>query len=299
MLQFGLRLGEHPQVVVTNTPLPSKKYKEIRSHPRTYRIGGSTFENRAHLAPSFFDRVTGQYQGTRLGRQELEAELFEDTPGALWSTALLESTRCKDAIPRGVDIVRTVIGVDPAGRIQDMTRLVLGVSAKTREPGKGDEAGIVVACLGDDGHAYVLADCSTLGSPHAWGAAVADAYLRYAADRVVGEANHGGVTVEEVIRTVAKHRGVPNIAYKPVWASKGKHTRAEPVAALYEQNRVHHIGCHSELEAEMCDWLPGGSSPNRMDALVFTLTELMLQGGSGGSVEVGVPRERDAPLFAS
>ncbi len=256
-LQFGLRAGARPRQCVTTTPRPIRTLKTIIEDPDTVITRGASSENLANLAPAFIKRILKRYEGTRLGRQELDGEILEDLPGALWSRARIEELR----VARAPELVRVVVAVDPAA----------GSSAAS------DETGIVVAGLGADAHGYVLDDRSLRGSPDAWGRAVVTAYHRWRADRVVGEVNHGGEMVEHVIRTVD-----PAAAYKAVRASRGKVRRAEPVAALDEQGRVHHVGAFPELEDQMCAFTAdferagAGFSPDRVDARVWALSELML-----------------------
>lgn len=257
-LLLGLRLGADPRVVVTTTPRPTPVVKELMAHPTTVVTRGSTYDNRANLAPAFFEGIISRYEGTRLGRQELYAEILDDNPNALWQRSQIDKLRVTEA---PAELQRIVVAIDP--------------SATTT----GDEAGIIVAGLGPDGHGYVLDDATIRGSPHTWGSKAVQAYHRHRADRIVAEVNNGGEMVELTIRTVDD-----KVGYKAVHASRGKRTRAEPIAALYEQGRVHHVGTFAELEDEMCDWEPEMPSPNRMDALVWALTELMLgpQGWSRG-----------------
>jgi phage terminase large subunit-like protein len=256
-LQFGLRLGARPRQVVTTTPKPSKFLRQIMSDPATVVTRGSSYENIANLAPAFLKRIIAKYEGTRLGRQELNAELLEDTPGALWTRARLDELR----VAKAPELRRIVVAVDPAAGSGE----------------SNDETGIVVAGLGLDGQGYVLEDASLRGSPDAWGRAAVMAYRRWAADRIIGEVNNGGEMVEHVIRTVDK-----SVPYKAVRASRGKVSRAEPVAALDEQGRVHHVGGFPELEDQMCAFARGfdrasaGFSPDRVDARVWALSELML-----------------------
>lgn len=280
-VMFGLRLGNNPQAVITTTPKPKKLIKElIKTPPAPIRITkGHTKDNAENLAPTFLRTIVTKYQGTRLGRQELAGEILDDVEGALWKRDQIDELRLPE-IPS--DPVRLVVGVDPA------------VTAKSTS----NETGIVVAalaqcrCLGQaEFHGFVLHDGSLKGSPDQWAKQVNAAYSLFRADRVVGEVNNGGDLVEHTIRTVN-----PSIAYKSVTASRGKVKRAEPIAALYEQHRVHHIGASfTELEDQMCQWVPapeptadrkktdeatpdGGDddveSPDRMDALVWALTEL-------------------------
>jgi len=257
MLQFGLRLGVRPRQVITTTPRPLPLLAEIMHRGDAVVTRGSTFENRANLPPSFFDAIVARYQGTRLGRQELYAEWLEDMPGALWQRARIEATRVQQA----PELVRVVVAVDPA------------VSS-----GEGaDETGIVVAGLGTDGHGYVLEDASLTGSPDAWGRTAIACFRRWRADRLIGEVNNGGELIEYVLRTVD-----PAVPYRAVRASRGKRARAEPVAALDEQGRVHHVGGFPVLEDQMCQFTSdfeaarAGFSPDRVDARVWALSELML-----------------------
>jgi len=249
MLQMGLRLGDNPQVIVTTTPKPIKLLKEIMKDPMTVISRGKTYDNMDNLAKAYIETVIRRYEGTTLGRQELNAELIEDVEGALWTRRLIEENRVREA----PELVRVVVGVDP--------------SATT----KGDEAGVVVAGLGADGNAYVLDDLSIQGSPDTWGREAVAAYHKHKADRLVAEANNGGEMVQFLIKTID-----PGVSYKQVHASRGKATRAEPIVALYEQGKVRHVGAFPKMEDEMCFWVPGEDSPNRMDALVWALTELML-----------------------
>lgn len=259
MLQFGLRLGERPRQVVTTTPRPTKLIKALLADPRTVVSRVATEANAANLAPGFLEAIVGRYRGTRLGRQELDAELLEDRADALWPRELIERARVRAAPP----LVRIVVGVDPPA---------------TSGP-HADACGIVVAGLGSDGRAYVLADATReRASPLDWARAVIAAYRRFEADRIVVEVNQGGELVEAIVRQVDR-----NVPVRPVRATRGKFLRAEPVAALYEQGRVAHVGAMPALEDEMSDFGPdglsGGASPDRVDALVWALTDLMLRGG--------------------
>jgi len=256
MLELGLRIGDNPQVVVTNTPRPIPIIKELMADPRTVDVVGSTYDNIANLAPQFIARMMNKYEGTHLGRQELHGEVLEDREGALWKRAsMIEAHRVMQH-PR---LTRVVVAVDP--------------------PGGRAECGIVVGGLGEDGDGYIIEDSSLAGSPATWGGAAVTSYHRNAADRIVAEINFGGDMVGHIIRTVDE-----SVAFKTVRASRGKAVRAEPAAALYEQGRVHHVGQFALLEDELCTWVPdeGMKSPNRLDALVWALTELML-GPSPGS----------------
>lgn len=249
--KFGLRLGLNPQAVITTTPRPTKIIKEIIADPSTIVTRGSTYDNANNLAVSFFNSVIRKYEGTRLGRQELDAEVLADNPGALWNLSQIDKLRVKDHPP----LKRIVVGVDPS--------VTSGEEA--------DEAGIVIAGVGVDEEYYILDDLSMVASPDSWARAAVRAYHDRQADRIIAETNNGGDMVELVIRTVDA-----NVSYKKVTASRGKMTRAEPIAALYEQGRVHHVGIFPKLEDQMTEYDPLTSkkSPDRMDALVWAMTEL-------------------------
>ena len=255
-LQFGLRLGKHPRQVITTTPRPIPVLKEILAAPSTVITRGITADNAANLAPSFLLSITAKYAGTRLGRQELSAEVLDDIPDALWTRAAIDRDRRREPPP----LKRIVVAVDPA--------------AKTNEiPEDGAATGIIVAAVGDDNRGYVLDDQTMRGSPNAWARMAVACFDRYAADCIVAETNNGGEMVEATIRAVR-----PTIPFRSVHASRGKWTRAEPVAALYEQGRISHVGTFAALEDEMVYFGPNGlvgdASPDRVDALVWALTEL-------------------------
>jgi len=261
MLMFGLRLGRQPQTVVTTTPRPTKLIRELlaRADRDVVVTRGSSYENRDNLAPSFFAQIVAKYEGTRLGRQELNAELLEDVPGALWTRAMIESARLRSLVR---DMERVVVAVDPAVTSGD----------------DADETGIVVVGKGTDGHGYVLADASMRGTPLEWARVAIGLYRTHGADRVVAEVNNGGDMVEATLRMVD-----PNVPFTAVRATRGKVVRAEPVAALYEQGRVHHLGVYPQLEDQMCaltsdfDKASAGYSPDRVDALVWGATELLVE----------------------
>jgi phage terminase large subunit-like protein len=252
-LKFGLRLGTKPRICVTTTPRPTPIIRALVKDSATHVTRGSTFDNVANLAASFIDEVRRQYEGTRLGRQELYAEILDDVEGALWSRDLIDNYRVREA---PAEFRRVVVAIDPA------------VTATE----KSDETGIVVAGLGADDHAYVLGDFSGRHTPRDWGVKAIKAYNDFKADRIVAEENNGGQLVEANLRTL-----LDRVPYRGVRASQGKRTRAEPIASLYEQGRVHHVGMFAALEDQMCTWQPltGERSPDRMDALVWALTELM------------------------
>jgi len=262
MLQFALRLGDHPQVCVTTTPRNVDVLKALLKSPSTVLTHAATEANRAHLAASFLEEVRARYRGTRLGRQELDGVLLADADGALWTSAMLEGARAHE-VPV---LDRIVVAVDPA----------------TTSGAAADECGIVVAgvqCSGppQDWRACVLADCTVAGmGPSGWAKAAIAAMERFGADRLVAEVNQGGQMVREVIRQVD-----PLVPYKGVHASRGKVARAEPVAALYEQGRVKHVAGMDGLEDQMCRMTQrgyeGSGSPDRVDALVWALHELMIE----------------------
>ncbi|GHC46348.1 large terminase [Gemmobacter tilapiae] len=264
MLQFALRLGDHPRQVVTTTPQNVAVLKGILRNPSTVVTHAPTEANRAYLAASFLEEVKGRYGGTRLGRQELEGLLLEDAEGALWTARGLEAARVEDV---------------PA-----LTRIVVAVDPPVTGHGASDECGIVVAGVVAEGpvqgwKAYVLEDASVQGAtPDGWARAAVSAMERHGADRLVAEVNQGGDLVEAVVRQV---RG--NVAYRGVRASRGKVARAEPVAALYEQGRVHHVRGLGRLEDQMCQMtatgFEGKGSPDRVDALVWALTALIIEPG--------------------
>lgn len=251
---LGLRLGDNPQACVTTTPKPSALLLDLLKHPKAVVVTGTTYENRANLAEDFFVDIISQYEGTRRGRQELLAELLSDVPGALWTRKMLDETRVNSAPPA---FKRVVVAIDPAvtaGENSDDTGIVVvGIDART-------------------GHGYVLEDLTLRAAPDVWARRAVEAYHRWSADRIVAETNNGGDMVESVIRTVD-----PTVSLRQVRASRGKYTRAEPVSALYEQGRVHHVGVLPELEDQLCTWVPGEDSPDRLDALVWAVTELMLK----------------------
>ena len=256
-LQFGFRLGNDPRGVITTTPKPLPLIKDLIVDPHTSVTRASSYENRANLAPAFFDSIIRKYEGTRLGRQELMAEVLEDAPGALWTMQRIDAARIKAGDVQWDAILRVVVAIDPA------------VTARE----DSDETGIIVAALTRTMHVVVLEDLTCKESPAGWARIATTAYYSQRADRIIGEVNNGGDLVEANIRTTA-----PDVAYRSVRASRGKAIRAEPVAALYEQGRVHHVGNFPLLEEQMCSWSPqsGGKSPDRMDALVWAITDLVV-----------------------
>ncbi|MGH7156015.1 MAG: terminase large subunit domain-containing protein, partial [Acetobacteraceae bacterium] len=253
MLSMALRIsgpkGDAAQVVVTTTPRPLPVLKAIIAASSTVITRARTADNAANLDASTIEYLQKRYGGTMLGRQELDAELLEDMEGALWSRALLDACRVRT----GPEMRRIVVAIDPSG-------------------GGADEAGIVVVGIDADQRGYLIADLSGRYSPERWARRAVEAYHRHCADRIVAEGNFGGAMVEATIRAID-----PRVTVKLVNASRGKAVRAEPIVALFEQHRVHHVGNFPELEDQLCQWEPlsGGKSPDRLDALVWALTELM------------------------
>lgn len=261
MLQFGMRLGDKPRQVITTTPRPIQLLRKILADPSTVVTRGSTYENSGNLAKTFLDQIRKRYEGTRLGRQELNAEVLDDVPGSLWTRESLDRSRL-DAKAKLPDMQRIVVAIDPAGKAQE-NALSEGTA----------ETGIVVAGLGVDGRGYVLEDQTCALSPNGWARRAVSCYDLFQADAIVVETNQGGDMVKQTIMSVRD--SVPVIE---VHASRGKVTRAEPIAALYEQGRVSHVGCHAALEDQMVLFTPmgiaGETTGDRVDALVWALTEL-------------------------
>ena len=256
-LMFGFRLGDDTRGICTTTPKPVKWLLDLIANPATVTTRHSSYENRENLAPAFFQDIVRKYEGTRIGRQELMAEILTDVPGALWTRSLIDATRGKpsDVLPDG--LIRIVVAIDPA------------VSSKP----ESDETGIIVAALTRNWHVLIQDDLSCRETPLGWAKVAIAAYKAKRADRIVAEVNNGGDLVIGNIRAVD-----PNVSVRAVRASRGKYIRAEPVAALYEQGRVHHIGAFGALEDQMCGWTPqsGEKSPDRLDALVWAVTELLI-----------------------
>lgn len=266
-LMMGLRLGDRPRVMVTTTPRTNELMRRVRALPDMVETRGRTRDN-PHLPGSFVAAMQAHYAGTRLGRQELDGEIFDDVAGALWTRAMIRACRAPAHLP----MLRVVVGVDPP--------------AGTASGKGGDACGIVAVGLDAEGTGHVLEDASVAGaSPEGWAAAVAGCAARHGADRIVAEANNGGAMVRSVL--LAADHALP---VELVHASRGKAARAEPVAALYERGRVKHAGVFAALEDELCGLVAGGRrrgpgrSPDRADALVWALTELML--GKRGQASV-------------
>lgn len=259
MLQFTMRAGSDPRVFVTTTPRPIPIVRSILADPRTVVTRGTTFDNAGNLPPQFLEALRARYGATRLGRQELAGEILDDVPGALWTRTMLDASAWGSDKPMP-ELRRVVVAVDPSG---------------TKGDGGGDDIGIVVAGVGVDGRGYVLADRTCQLPPSGWAARAIAAMQEFKGDRLIAETNFGAAMVESVIRSV--DRSAP---FKAVTASRGKVQRAEPVAALYEQGRVSHLAVMPELEDQMTQMTAtgflGDGSPDRVDALVWSLTELML-----------------------
>lgn len=272
---FGLRLGQDPRALVTTTPKPTKLIRELIRDEGTVITKGSTYENAQNLAPTFLQKIIKKYEGTRLGRQELMAEVLDDMPGALWTYAMIERGRIRH-VNRDM-LTRIVVGVDPSASEE------------------GAEAGIIVSGTDKNDEYYVLEDATVRGRPRDWALAAVQAYSRWNADHIIAESNNGGLMVEETIRNVDA-----NAPVKLVTASRGKITRAEPISALYEQGRVHHVGTFPDLEDQMTtyDPLTAKVSPDRMDGLVWSIAELSSAGEvsmDGAEMDVNMLSSMDFP----
>jgi phage terminase large subunit-like protein len=266
MLQLALRLGETPRQLVTTTPRPIELLQNLLADPATVVSRMRTEDNRLNLAPSFIAEMRRRYDGTALGRQELDGEIIEDYAGALWRRDWIEALRRPSA--------------DPLGVAAEMRRIVVALDPPVTATATSDACGIVVAGLGADNRGYVLADRTLQGrEANVWARAAINAWREFRADRLVAEVNQGGDLVASVIRQIDS--AVP---LAQVRATRGKYVRAEPVAALYAEGRVVHVGHFKELEAQMLSFgaggFAGGRSPDRLDALVWALTELMLEPGT-------------------
>ena len=252
-LLFGLRLGQHPQVVVTTTPKPTLIIKSLVASPTVKVTRGSTFDNAANLAPAALEQLKLKYEGTRLGRQELYAEVLGDLPGALWSLSSLDAYRLNEQ----PELKRILVAVDPAATNNE----------------NSDEHGIIVVGATEDRRGILLEDASLQGSPLDWARRAVSLYRSYNADGIVIEVNQGGDMVAHTLRTIDE-----NVNIIEVRASRGKHVRAEPIAALYEQGRIAHVGSFPELENQMTQMTThgyeGDGSPDRVDAMVWAFTEL-------------------------
>lgn len=254
-LMMALRLGQNPKCIITTTPRPTKLIKELAKREDTEVISGSTFENIDNLAPSAIAMLKERYEGTRIGRQELFAEILEDVEGALFNGQLIEEGRVRD-VP---ELERIVVAVDPAVTSTEHS----------------DETGIIVAGRTSDNHFYILQDASQTTSPDVWVKKAIELYNRYECDRIVAEVNNGGDLIERLLRTQDS-----TVPYTSVRATRGKQIRAEPISALYEQNRVHHVGYFKDLEEQMCQFTGNNvkSHDDRVDALVWAITSLQSSG---------------------
>lgn len=255
---FGLRIGDDPWCVATTTPKPTKLVRDLLDDPLTLHTHGTTYENAANLAKPFMNQVVKRYEGTRLGRQELLAELLEEAAGACWKLDWIERTRipAKDRETILSSLIRIVVAVDPA------------VTANE----ESSETGIVVAGIDRSGHGFCLDDLSGHYTADGWARKAREAFHMWSADRIVAERNNGGDLVEKNIRLVQGPGEF--LPVTTVWASRGKYTRAEPIGALWEQKRGHMLGNFGELESQLTTWEPGDKSPDRLDALVWAFTEL-------------------------
>ena len=255
-LMFALRLGEKPQVCVTTTPKPLQLLINLRDAKTTVLTKGTSYDNRENLNQQFFDSILSKYKNTRLGMQEIYAEILEESDNAMWKREWLDEGRLE--VGPG-DLERVVVAIDPAV-----------TSKKT-----SDETGIIVAGKDSEGKFYVLNDSSARYTPSAWSEKAIMLFNQYECDKIIAEVNNGGQLVEHTLRTQSE-----NVPYKSVHASRGKRTRAEPIASLYEQGKVHHVGNLERLENQLCNWEAnsGDPSPDRLDALVWALSELS---GSG------------------
>lgn len=252
-IRFAVRL--YPaRIIATGTPKRGHPLvKALMSDATVLKTLLKTSDNAANLDPLLLAELYEKYAGSTLGRQELEGEILEDVPGALWRRMLIEYLRVATVPPV---LKRIVVAIDP--------------SATSAEG--SDEAGVTVTGIDNMDHGYLLEDCSLRGTPNQWASAAIIAYHRWKADKIVAEVNNGGEMVGQVIRNID-----PTVAYKAVTATRGKQTRAEPVATLYEQGRIHHVGVFEQLEDQMCGWIPGEKSPDRMDSMVWGFTELMVE----------------------
>jgi phage terminase large subunit-like protein len=268
-LMFGLRLGDDPRVVITGTPKPTKLIRGLVARDDVAVTRGSTFDNEANLAPTMLDEMRRRYEGTRLGRQELHAEILDDVEGALWTQAGIDANRIP--VPKDheedFDYTDVVVAVDPAvtsGEESDESGII---TAGSYALGMCPHCGPLAA---GDRHFAVLEDISGRHGTNETSRLVVDTYREVLADRVVVETNNGGDWIPDALRNID-----PRVVVTKVTATRGKQLRAQPIAALYEQGRVHHVGMFAELEDQMCSWTPDSKdSPDRMDALVWALTAL-------------------------
>ena len=256
MAMFGFRKG-NPKAIITTTPRPIPVIKDLMTTKGVVITEGNSYENRANLSEVYYDTIIAKYEGTRLGEQEIHGKILEDTPGALWKLDTISDNRCKYEAFKNIELVRIAVAIDPAA------------TSKVTS----NETGIVAGGIDKNGEGYILADVSGIYSPIAWATRAINLFADLKGDRIIAEVNNGGEMVETTLRTLQ-----PRIPYLGVHASRGKRTRAEPISALYEQGLVHHVGVFPALEDQMTTWSAsdGSDSPDRVDALVWLLTWLML-----------------------
>jgi phage terminase large subunit-like protein len=267
MLQMGMRLGNDPRTVATTTPKPTELLKDLVGRQTTRIVRGSTYENRSNLAETFIKTIIQRYEGTDLGRQELHAELLLEAKNALWRRDLLAATRVQPGKVTAEDMMSIVVAIDPAVSVNEQS----------------DETGIIVAGMAADGQGYVLADLSGKYTPKQWARVAIKAFVDFEADRIVGEVNNGGDMIRHTLRSYHDGEGLSGAAvpFRAVRASRGKWIRAEPIASLWQQNRCHIVGVMPKLEDQLTSYDPfeGEKSPDRMDSMVWAMTDLMLKGG--------------------
>lgn len=260
-LMFSLRLGEKPKCIITTTPRPTKLVQDLVKRDDVIVTRGSTFENAENLAESTLKMLREKYEGTTLGRQELYAEIIDKIEGALWTPNMIDDARL------------------PEDEERELTQIVVAIDPAVTSNAKSDETGIVVCGKDRQNHFFVLEDASGKYTPDGWAREAVRLFYEWDADRVVAEVNNGGDLVERLLRTIDR-----NIPYRAVHASRGKLLRAEPVSALYEQGRVHHVGSFPPLENQMCTFTaePNQPSPDRLDALVWAISEMSKSSGYAG-----------------
>ena len=277
-IELGCRIGEKPKILITGTPKNVPIIREIRKNRQDVLITlGSTYENKNNLAKNFLNSIKATYEGTRLGRQEINGELLDDLQSALWNREIIDRNRLLISDAQIMSLIDTeerekqwaAFIIEKLG----LKRIVVAVDPATTNGNKSNSTGIIVAGIDCLNNGYLLADYTTDGTPKTWADAVNKAYNIWFADLVVYEGNQGGLLVESNIKTVNE-----NIPCKKVTARIGKLLRAEPISNLYEQNKIHHVNEFHELEDQMCNWEPGMESPDRLDAMVWAFTELMLDG---------------------
>lgn len=297
MLRFGLRLGKHPRLVASTTPLPLIVIKDMLADPKCAKSRGTTDDNAANLPAVTLRTLHKKYDGTRLGRQELGGDLLDDMPGALWKRGWLDAGRIQldhsanwsdtnpDTVERSAEECRaTAKGILAALQLLNitLTRIVVGVDPAVKSTEDADESGIVVAGISAEGHFYVLADYTVRDTPQVVVAKVLQAYDDWDANTVVVEVNNGGEWIPDSIHTARQAADQPTMSVESIHAKKGKRVRADPVSVLYEAGHAHHVGTHKHLEDQLCVWTTDQKeSPDRMDAVVYCL--LYLDGHGSGS----------------